>query len=81
MLVLSFNASAGDTLFGSLGDLIVKGKNAFRDTIPTRAQALEADGGNFRLYSWTPDDNRNITCFMVAGTQKGGSACYPKGVK
>ena len=49
MLVLSFNASAGDTLFGSLGDLIVKGKNAFRDTIPTRAQALEADGGNFRL--------------------------------
>jgi len=70
---------ASDTLFGSLGDLVVKGRNALRTSIPTNVQALEADGGNFRLYSWTPSDNKNLTCFMVAGTQKGGAACYPKG--
>jgi hypothetical protein len=77
-LGLSTSALAGDTMFGSLGDMVSKGRNAMRTAIPTKVQALEADGGNFRLYSWTPDDNPNITCWVAAGTQKGAGGCYPK---
>jgi hypothetical protein len=80
-VAVSGSALAGDTLFGSLGDLAMKAKNSFRESIPTKVQALEADGGNFRLYSWTPDDNPNITCWVAAGTQKGAGGCYPKATR
>ena len=79
MVAISTPTLAGDTLFGGIGDLVMKGRNAMRDTVPTTVQALEADGGNLRLYSWTPSDNPSITCWFAAGTQKGGGGCYPKG--
>lgn len=71
-------AHAGDTLFGSIGDAVMKGRNALRDTIPTTVKALESDGGNFRYYEWTAPQNRNIICWTAAGTQKGAGGCYPK---
>lgn len=71
-------AHAGDTLFGSLGDLAVKARGAMAETIPSQMSAVEAAGGNFRVYFFTPPDNQALTCFIAAGTQKGGAACYPK---
>lgn len=72
-------AQAGDTLFGSLGDAVVKARNAVRTAHPTEVKALEADGGNFRMYVFTAPGNKDVECLMIAGTQKGGAACYPKG--
>lgn len=72
-------AVAGDTLFGSLGDLASKARNAVRSVIPTQVMALESDGGNFRYYEFTPPNNANIICWVAAGTQKGAGGCYPKG--
>jgi len=71
-------ANAGDTVFGGLGDLVMKGRNAMRTSIPTQVFALEADGGNFRFYEFDAPRNPRWSCFVVAGTQKGGPACYPK---
>lgn len=72
-------AQAGDTLFGSLGDAAMKIRNAGRTAHPTEVKALEADGGNFRMYVFTAPGNKDVECLMIAGTQKGGAACYPKG--
>ena len=66
-----------DSLFGVAGDAVLKLKNLTRTTIDTEAYAIEADGGNFRAYFFTPPGNPNWRCFVTAGTQNGGPACYP----
>lgn len=71
----------GDTMFGAVGDMAMKGRNAIRDTIPTEVVALEADGGNYRMYMFDAPMNDAWHCLKIAGTQKGGAACYPKAQK
>lgn len=78
LLAISSSATAGDTLFGSMGDAVMKLRGMTDEVIPTTTMSLEAKGGNFRMYFFTPPDNPKLTCFMAAGTQKGGAACYPK---
>ena len=71
----------GDTMFGAVGDMAMKGRNAMRDTIPTTVQALESDGGNFRYYEFDAPKNDAWSCWGAAGTQKGFGGCYPKAQK
>ncbi|MDB4311965.1 hypothetical protein N9937_00905 [bacterium] len=77
-LIVPQVAQAGDTMFGSLGDIAMKARNAMRDAVPTEAVAIEADGGNFRGYLFDAPFNPAYVCLFSAGTQKGGMSCYPK---
>lgn len=42
------------------------------------ATRLEVAGADLRIYEFTPETNKNVTCIFVAGSQKSGLFCVPK---
>lgn len=77
-MLMPLPASAAGSMFGALGDAVIKGKNMFRGAIPTEASALEADGANFRYYEWIAPRNPRVICWGAAGTDKGFGGCYKR---
>ena len=67
-MYLSKSANAGllDSLMTS--DLKVKSTDA--------KYALSVYGYNARVYEWTPEGNKNVTCVLVASNKSSGVACY-----
>jgi predicted lipoprotein with Yx(FWY)xxD motif len=73
-----FAGAASAQALKDVDDWLTLGKNFMRSAIPTQVNALEADGKNMRLYTFKSpaDATGNTVCHFVAGTQKGGMACY-----
>ena len=66
---LSVNAGLFDTVM--TGDWTTKKVDA--------KYKVETYGYDVRVYEWTPEANKNITCVFVAGSENSsGVACYPK---
>lgn len=39
---------------------------------------LDVYGYDVRVYEWTPKDNKNVRCVLIAGNENSsGVACYP----
>lgn len=73
MILVAFTATASAGLWEklqSLGDL----------QIETTPLTIEAKGWNLRGYMFDAPGNSEYVCVFVAGSEKGGLACYPKAV-
>ena len=45
---------------------------------PDATMRLEAAGWDLRVYEFTPQTARDMTCVFVAGHRKAGLDCFPK---
>ena len=76
---VSMPVTAGESMFGGLGDMVMKARGMFKETVPSKSFAVEADGANLRGYAFDHPANQNFGCIFLAGTDKGGLSCIPKG--
>lgn len=78
-LTLGLTSNVQSAEVGTLESMMMKAKNFFRSAVPTKVIAIESEGFNFRGYLLDAPMNDDMVCMIVAGENKGGMACYPKG--
>lgn len=74
LLVLTLLSMSSIASAGWLPDL----STTVQEVKEVKVYKLKSAGfSNLRVYEWTPLENPNIRCVFVAGSKKGGTACYP----
>lgn len=70
LMVLGYSVAANASWFNITG--------GFEGTLDAKRIKISAAGSDLRGYFFTPPGNPAYECVFIAGSQKGGAACYPK---